>query len=147
MIRELRQHDELPLLADDPVRPHITDRIGPYRRVLVLEDQSAVLCLSVTSAIPTSEGEIFNPVGQEPLNKVAVFYTLWSYKRGSGRKIAKAAVTWVKKNFPYVDRIVTFSPKTEMAERFHLSNRAVKLQENEDSINYEYPFERLSEWA
>ena len=36
------------------------------------------------------------------------------------------------------NRYVTMSPKTEMAMKFHLSNGAVLLRENEETNNFEY---------
>jgi len=35
-------------------------------------------------------------------------------------------------------RFVTLSPKTEMARKFHHSNGAITLSENEVTDNYEY---------
>ena len=40
-----------------------------------------------------------------------------------------------KKN---VNRLVTLSPKTEMAKRFHEKNGAELVSENEESYNFEY---------
>ena len=39
---------------------------------------------------------------------------------------------------PMTDRLVTLSPKTKMARRFHLNNGAVLLKENKYTDNYEY---------
>ena len=36
-------------------------------------------------------------------------------------------------------KIITMSPKTEMAQKFHESNGAVLIQSNEESNNFEYP--------
>jgi hypothetical protein len=33
---------------------------------------------------------------------------------------------------------VTLSPKTEMARKFHTSNGAKTLKENDETVNYEY---------
>ena len=35
-------------------------------------------------------------------------------------------------------RIITMSPKTEMARNFHYKNGARLLQTNEETVNYEY---------
>ena len=48
------------------------------------------------------------------------------------------AVEWIKENMPDVDRFVTLSPPTEMAERFHIKNGAIKLRVNEETVNFEY---------
>ena len=68
-----------------------------------------------------------------------MFYTLWSYAPGAGRELALNIVDHVKNNFPHVKRIVTLSPKTEMARRFHLKNGAFELRVNPETINFEYP--------
>ena len=50
-----------------------------------------------------------------------------------GRKLDR-----IEQLFPNITRFVTLSPKTEMAEKFHLRNGAVVFRENEETINYEY---------
>ena len=69
---------------------------------------------------------------------VAVFYTVWSYGAGAGREIVFRAMEWTKENYPNVKRYVTLSPPTKMAEKFHLRNGAIKLQDNQDTVNFEY---------
>ena len=39
---------------------------------------------------------------------------------------------------PRINRLVTMSPKTEMAKRFHTKNGATLLNDNADSYNFEY---------
>ncbi len=68
----------------------------------------------------------------------AVFYTIWSYQKGAGRNLIVDASEWITANRPTIKNLVTLSPKTEMAERFHIRNGAVKWRENEDSVNYAY---------
>ena len=70
--------------------------------------------------------------------RIAVFYTVWSYEKGAGREIVFKTVDWIKENKPHILRFVTLSPKTKMAERFHLRNGAVLLAENKESNNFEY---------
>jgi len=41
--------------------------------------------------------------------------------------------------------LVTLSPITTMAEKFHLSNGATCLQQNANTVNYEYDI-TLEEW-
>ncbi len=81
--------------------------------------------------VPTCEKELDTP------GDIAVFYTVWSYDRGAGRQIVFDAIDWAKQNTD-AERFVTLSPKTEMAKKFHLGNGAIILQENTDTINYEY---------
>lgn len=139
MIREVKP-DELHLLSDDPVRPHIpaTQRTNGNRKVLVLEnDQTgvidAVICVAFTKEIPITEEDL-NSVGAE----VAAFYTVWSYVKGAGRTIVNEAAQKIKREQPEVKRFVTLSPLTEMAEQFHLSNGASFLRKGNTCQNFEY---------
>ena len=124
---------ESPLFNDDPVRPHISAefRTTGNRTALALNDNSAVICCAMCADVPVSEKDLDKP------GDVAVFYTVWSYKKGAGRDIVFKAIEWAKENTT-PSRFVTLSPKTEMARRFHIKNGAFELQENSDTINYEY---------
>ena len=55
---------------------------------------------------------------------VAVFYTVWSYDRGAGRQLVNELSQHIRDNNSTVQRWVTLSPRTEMAEQFHLNNGA-----------------------
>jgi hypothetical protein len=126
------------LVKDDPVRPSIptASRIHDHAEILVLieEDRpAAVVCVAYLEDIPTTETEL----GKTGDN-VAAFYTIWSYAPGAGRRLIRAARLHIAQNRPTITRYVTLSPKTEMARRFHHSNGAQTLKENDDSINYEY---------
>jgi hypothetical protein len=68
----------------------------------------------------------------------AVFYTIWSYAQGAGRRLIEEAQAKIKLERPEVTTYVTLSPKTEMARRFHLKNGAEVFQENETTVNYLY---------
>ena len=139
MLRLLRE-DELEIIKDDPVRPHIDAawRIQNGRQVFVLENDStgtidAAVCVTYMDEIPTCEEDM-----KWPGVDVAVFYTVWSYSRGAGREIIFAAQKEIQRKNPYIKRYVTLSPLTEMAERFHLRNGAVFLQKAETCQNFEY---------
>lgn len=126
------------LVKDDPVRPSIPTaaRVHDHAEILVLieEDKpAAVVCVAYLDAVPTTETEL-GKVG----NTVASFYTIWSYAPGAGRRLIREARIHIANNRPQIERYVTLSPKTEMAQRFHHSNGAVTLQANETTINYEY---------
>ena len=128
------------LLQEDPVRPHIPHekRIGPNKDIFVLEEENsagAITCVSYQQTIPDSETALFENC-DDP--KVAVFYTIWSYRAGRGRQLIVDSVNYIKSNKQGVERFVTLSPKTEMARRFHLKNGATVLRENQDTVNYEY---------
>jgi hypothetical protein len=69
---------------------------------------------------------------------VAVFYTIWSYAPGAGRKLIFDAVEYIKQSNKNIDRFVTLSPKTDMAKRFHTKNGAIVFRDNPETVNYEY---------
>jgi hypothetical protein len=126
------------LLKDDPVRPSIpsASRVHDHATIFVLvkdNEPQAVTCVAYLEAVPTTEGEL----GQVGHN-VAAFYTIWSYHSGAGRALIREAQAWIKSNTK-ISRYVTLSPKTEMARKFHINNGAVTLQENPETVNYEYP--------
>lgn len=139
MLKTIHQNHYNELLADDPVRNHIPFevRMQPNRDNFVLLDDNekprAVVCVAYTSDVATTEQELHNAG-----NKVAMFYTVWSYDRGAGRDIIFAAVEEIKLAQPSIKRFVTLSPPTDMARRFHLKNGAIELQVNSDTVNYEY---------
>jgi hypothetical protein len=69
---------------------------------------------------------------------VAVFYTIWSYAPGAGQQLIKEAAAWLKDEYKNIKAIVTLSPQTEMARRFHTKNGADTYRQNETSVNYRY---------
>ncbi len=126
------------LVKDDPVRPAIptASRVHDHAEILVLieEDRpAAVVCVAYLDLVPTTETEL-GATG----DNVAAFYTIWSYAPGAGRRLIRAAREHIQATRPSITRYVTLSPKTEMAQRFHHSNGAVTLQDNETTVNYEY---------
>ena len=142
MLVNARHDFYLDHIKDDPVRPHIpaSFRISSDNQVWVLEDDFkgdilAMICVAYCNAVPTNEAELheFSVKG----GHIAVFYTVWSYARGAGRDLVFAVAKEIKLT-KRVKRFVTLSPKTEMARKFHLANGAVVLQENPESVNYEY---------
>jgi hypothetical protein len=70
---------------------------------------------------------------------VAVFYTIWSYRPGAGRRLIIAARRWIEENRQDIKEFVTLSPPTEMARIFHLRNGAGVFRVNHDTVNYVYP--------
>ena len=127
-------------IKDDPVRPEIPAayRVAPNRLIAAIVDDNkpaAIVCVSLHDFVPASVLEL-DRTSETPTT--AVFYTIWSYKAGSGASLLRKAVPQLKDIYPTVNRFVTLSPKTEMAKRFHLKNGAIILRENHDTINYEY---------
>jgi hypothetical protein len=131
----------LDLVAQDPVRPHIPAdiRVGGTSRVLVLlkgQTPQSVVCVSFTPHVVTDESDLFHSVPDHV--HVIMLYTIWSLQPGGGRRLMQAVRPYVIQNWPQVSRVVTLSPPTEMAEKFHLQNGARMLQHNGATVNFEY---------
>lgn len=130
------------LLERDPVRPNINhkSRLGKNRQVLVLLDTQgmpqSVVCVALCNSVPKEETELFLYDGDAPT--VAVLYTIWSLSSGGGRKMLTAARDHLLNSCPSISKIVTLSPHTDMARRFHLNNGATELQINPNTVNFEY---------
>lgn len=131
----------LNLIQDDTVRPELdfNFRTSNGREFYELIDvlwADACICVAYTRHVPKTVNELDMYYSED--NDIAVFYTVWSYTKGSGREIVRKAVDHIKTTKPHIKRFITLSPKTEMAKKFHLSNGAIILSENEESVNYEY---------
>ena len=100
----------------------------------------AIICVAYITKVPKSVNDLDKySCSPYEANSIAVFYTVWSYQRGAGRKIVFAAAENIRNEYPTVAQFITLSPKTEMARTFHLGNNAVLLSNNSESDNYEYP--------
>jgi hypothetical protein len=135
------QNDPLTrVIKDDPVRPHIplSQRINETAEILILragEEILAATCLQWLKEIPENEEDL---QAMDKTKDVAVFYTIWSYSPGAGAELLKRAAAWILGEHKDVKNIVTLSPQTEMARRFHLKNGASVHRENPTSVNYKY---------
>ncbi len=131
----------LNLIKDDPVRPEIPveARVNANSRIFVLKDEQdqplAVTCVKFLDRVPSAVDDLAEAAVH---TNTAVFYTIWSYAAGAGRKLIEEAQAQIKSEHPEVETYVTLSPKTEMARRFHLKNGAETYRENTDSVNYLY---------
>jgi hypothetical protein len=128
------------VIKDDPVRPHIplAQRINDTAEILILkagEEILAATCLQWLKEIPTTEEDL---VSMDKTKDTAVFYTIWSYSPGAGQALIKQAAAWILGEYKDVKNIVTLSPQTKMAERFHLKNGATVHKTNETTVNYQY---------
>ncbi|MBS95642.1 MAG: hypothetical protein CL736_00725 [Chloroflexi bacterium] len=166
LVLEKNHPAALRFVHEDPVRPELDANYRTYngREVFSLqisEDPSihssmgdhglyygennqykpgAIICVAYTTEIPKSLDDIEKySCSPHQINCIAVFYTVWSYQRGAGRKIVFAAAENIKHEYPNVERFITLSPKTEIARTFHLGNNAILLSENLESDNFEYP--------
>lgn len=128
-------------LNDDPVRPHIPHelRLGSNSQVFALTDDQnhieAIVCAKFCKGVPSSEQELLT-MASDP--DTAVFYTIWSYKPGAGKRLIREALKKAQSELPNVKKFVTLSPPTDMARKFHLKNGATIFRVNTDTVNYEY---------
>ncbi|MDA8940539.1 hypothetical protein N9H34_00250 [bacterium] len=141
----LTEEQIAPYIKDDPVRPHLSAEFrtrGRNKAFALVEDTEvlAIVCCALTFGVPTEEKDLTSKEGHE---MVVSPYTVWSYKKGAGRQIIECLLRFVQQEHQeisksYWPRIVTLSPKTEMAENFHLKNGAKKIGDNETTNNFEY---------
>lgn len=130
------------VVKDDPVRPHIPleQRINDAAEILILRAGDEILaatCMQWLKDVPEDEADLINMAKDR---NIAVFYTIWSYSPGAGATLLQHAAKWLKEEFKDLQGIVTLSPQTPMAQRFHLKNGARIRKTNETSVNYEYYF-------
>jgi hypothetical protein len=132
------------IIKDDPVRSEIPidHRINEDAEIYALWNDTelgAVTCVAYTEGIPGSIEEMYSLTS--PFMDTVVFYTIWSYTKGAGRELIIQASKDILQQFPTIKNVVTLSPKTEMAEKFHLKNGAWRYRENSETINYAYQLE------
>ena len=134
MIRRLAAElaDEYLLL--DPVRPHIKPSVknAPGREVYTL-DSKAFICVAYCTSVPRNEEELLT----SRIGPIAVPYTVWSLEKGTGRDIIFALRDLLQDTYR-VDRLVTLSPKSDEAKKYHLVLGAKLLRETDWANNFEY---------
>lgn len=142
LLEEVTNHPEL-WSDSDPVRPEldVSFKTAPGRKVYGLKNlesgkYEAFMCCAFTELVPKDikELESYTSVTGE----IAIPYTVWSLQRGAGKKIIQEILSFVKSID--IKRVVTLSPLTEMARKFHLKNNAVEFRVNESTVNFEYSF-------
>ena len=130
------------LIAHDPVRPElpIEFRVSSNSEIFVwMIDNTtpgAVVCAAYRNSVPASVDELALVPATTP--NVAVFYTIWSYVPGAGRKLILNVRDWLQTHSPNISDFVTLSPPTDMARVFHLRNGAQVYRINSDTVNYQY---------
>ena len=136
---------------EDPVRPELDNdfRTGYGRKIYGVKYKGeihAVMCFAYTNKVPTSVDELEklstdaflqSAMRDQNIGQIAIAYTVWSTKKGGGKLIVKEVFKKIKKS-NHLNRLVTLSPLTEMATKFHLRNGAKLLQVNETTQNFEY---------
>ena len=140
--------------SEDPVRPELDNefRTSSGRKIYGVkykEQIHAVMCFAFTNEIPKSvkdldqlsqDAFLQSTLRDQQVGKIAVAYTVWSLEKGMGRKIILDLQAMIRETYRF-KRLVTLSPKTEMATKFHLSNGAELIAENMTTNNFEYDIE------
>lgn len=152
---------EMPYIdcKEDPVRPELdlAFRQAYGRKIFGLKDEEgdicAIMCFAFTNQVPKTVEEMdamskdaaMQAVHRAGIQgKIAIAYTVWAKKKGGGKHMVNEVYKMVKKS-GHLNRLVTLSPLTEMARRFHIKNGAKELQVNEETQNFEYDI-TLEDW-
>ena len=144
---ELKECD----VSEDPVRPELDNvfRRSYGRKIFGVKFKKeihAVMCFAFTNKIPTTVDELKkfshdaylqSAQRDQNIGQIAIAYTVWSKKKGGGKLIVKEVFKKIKQS-NHLNRLVTLSPLTEMATKFHSANGAKLLQINETTQNFEY---------
>ena len=138
-------------IEEDPVRPELDNnfRTGYGRKIYgvkYLGEIHAVMCFAYTNKVPKSVDELEKlstdaflqtAMRDQSGGQIAIAYTVWSKKKGGGKLIVKEVFKKIKKS-NHLNRLVTLSPLTDMATKFHERNGAKLIQINETTQNFEY---------
>ena len=104
------------------------------------------MCFAYTNKIPKSVDELEklstdaflqSAMRDQSGGQIAIAYTVWSKKKGGGKLIVKEVFKKIKKS-NHLNRLITLSPLTKMATKFHSNNGAKLIQINETTQNFEY---------
>ena len=137
--------------AEDPVRPEldVSFRTSNGRKIYGVKYKKeihAVMCFAFTNKVPKNVEELDkfsqdaylqSTLRGQNVGQIAIAYTVWSKKKGGGKLIVNEVFKKIKKS-NHLNRLITLSPLTEMATKFHSKNGAKLLQVNENSQNFEY---------
>ena len=137
--------------SEDPVRPEldVVFRRSYGRKIFGVEynkEICAIMCFGFTDEVPktvkeldlmTRDAYLKSAQRDQNIGNIAIAYTVWSKKKGGGKLIVNEVFKMIKKS-NHLSRLITLSPLTEMARKFHLSNGAIELRVNEKTRNFEY---------
>jgi hypothetical protein len=132
-------------VTEDPVRPqlNLTWRTSFGRKIFGLQHNDeilAVVCLAFTDDVPRSVRELdlmCRVVSTfEDSANIAVAYTVWSNRKGAGKRIMQKVLEYAKTKG--LERVVTLSPLTPVATHYHIRNGARLISLNETTQNFEY---------
>ena len=152
---------EMPYIdcKEDPVRPELdlAFRQAYGRKIYGLKDEEgdicAIMCFAFTNEVPKTVEDMdamSKDAAMQAVHRagvqgnIAIAYTVWAKKKGGGKHMVNEVYKMVKKSHN-LNRLVTLSPLTEMARRFHIKNGAKELQVNETTQNFEYDI-ALEDW-
>ena len=138
-------------INEDPVRPELDNafRTSYGRKIYGVRYKNeihAVMCFAFTNKVPkdvtqldkfSHDAFLQSTQRGQTVGQIAIAYTVWSKKKGGGKLIVKEVFKKIKKS-NHLNRLVTLSPLTDMATKFHLRNGAKLLQVNESTQNFEY---------
>ena len=127
---------------DDPVRPELDNefRTSRGRKIFGLKynnEIEGVVCLAFTNELPATVKELDLMSVEAKNSQIAIAYTLWSLKKGAGKKIMKELLKYMKKH-NNIDSIMTLSPLTPIATHYHIRNGAKLIKINPTTQNFEY---------
>ena len=152
---------EMPYIdvSEDPVRPELSleFRQAYGRKIYGIKDEegdiAAVMCFAFTHNIPTSVEEmdkLSRDAAMQAVHRagvqgtIAIAYTVWAKKKGGGKHMVNEVYKMIKES-SNLNRLVTLSPLTEMATKFHLKNGAKLVGKHLTTQNFEYDIE-LEKW-
>lgn len=163
MLIKCNAADHLYLIDDDPVRAKLFEDNNvrfedPFHVYAEANDETgeiaAIVCVIVCKFVPQHERQLkFIAAGNladieeglaereadyGALGTVLCPYSIWSYQKGYGRKLINSLLEAAPIMHPEVDAIITMSPHTTTAMKFHLSNGADIFSYNKETVNYEY---------
>lgn len=166
MLIECDKEEYLKYIKDDPVRPNLftDDSIrfqGNFRVYADIDRQgfgvnvNAIICVVIAPFIPQDEEQLRSIANGESelsfqcrvkedgglekvVGKVLCPYSLWSYEKGAGTKLINSLLEAAPIMYPDIDYVITMSPPTQMAMKFHLRNGASMISPNKETVNYEY---------
>ena len=135
-------------VSEDPVRPELDLkwRNSFDRKIFGLQyddEIQAVICLAFTNDVPHTvrELDLMSKVSKHEKNaNIAIAYTVWSKKKGAGKKIMEEILEYAK--MKYFKRVVTLSPLTPMATHYHIRNGAKLIGLNPSTQNFEYSLKK-----
>ncbi len=131
---------------DDPIRPDLTNefRTSRGRKIFGLRysgEIEGVVCIAFTNDIPATVKELELMSTEEEKGKIAIAYTLWSLKKGAGKKIMRELLKYMQDKH-HLDSVMTLSPLTPMATHYHIRNGAKLVKINPTTQNFEYRIDK-----